>query len=74
MLAFFWQINTFALRKARIVHNFGLSECNRVKEGLNDYNYTQLTNFMAVGVTMNPLHRVLFLFVKEQMAVYLCVM
>ena len=24
--------NTIALRKAKIVYNFGLSECNRVKE------------------------------------------
>ena len=24
-------INTFALRKAKIIYNFGLSECNRVK-------------------------------------------
>ena len=27
-------VDTFALRKARIVHNFGLSECNRVKRFL----------------------------------------
>ena len=27
-------INPFALRKAKIVYNFGLYECNRVKEGL----------------------------------------
>ena len=27
-------INPIALRKARIVYNFGLSECNRVKEQL----------------------------------------
>ena len=25
------QFNPIALRKAKIVHNFGLSECNRVK-------------------------------------------
>ena len=25
-------INPFALRKAKIAHNFGLSECNRAKE------------------------------------------
>ena len=27
-------LNPIALRKAKIVYNFGLSECNRVKEGL----------------------------------------
>ena len=26
-------LNPIALRKAKIVHNFGLSECNRVKKG-----------------------------------------
>ena len=26
--------NPIALRKAKIVYNFGLSECNRVKEGI----------------------------------------
>ena len=25
-----WQFNPIALRKAKIVYNFGLSECNRV--------------------------------------------
>ena len=25
------QLNPIALRKAKVVHNFGLSECNRVK-------------------------------------------
>ena len=25
-------LNPFALRKAKIVYNFGLSECNRVKD------------------------------------------
>ena len=28
---FFFHINPIALRKAKIVHNFGLSKCNRVK-------------------------------------------
>ena len=27
----FWLLNPIALRKAKIVYNFGLSECNRVK-------------------------------------------
>ena len=26
-------VNLFALRKAKNVYNFGLSECNRVKDG-----------------------------------------
>ena len=29
-------VNPTALRKAKIVHNFGLSECNRVKKQLRD--------------------------------------
>ena len=29
-----YAINPTALRKAKIVYNFGLSECNRVKESL----------------------------------------
>ena len=33
------QLNPIALRKAKIVYNFGLSECNRVNVGLtNKYN------------------------------------
>ena len=28
---FFFDMNPVALRKAKIVYNFGLSECNRVK-------------------------------------------
>ena len=28
---FFFDINPIVLRKAKIVYNFGLSECNRVK-------------------------------------------
>ena len=28
---FFFDMNPFALRKAKIVYNFGLSGCNRVK-------------------------------------------
>ena len=40
-------LNPVALRKAKIVYNFGLSECNRVKTHLNslcrDYHRQQLT-------------------------------
>ena len=28
-----WRFNSIALRKAKIVYNFGLSECNRVNKG-----------------------------------------
>ena len=31
LVNFYFQINPIALRKAKIVYNFGLSECNRVK-------------------------------------------
>ena len=30
--AIFEAVNPIALRKAKIVYNFGLSECNRIKE------------------------------------------
>ena len=39
-------LNPTALRKAKIVCNFGLSECNRVKLKLVD-NHMQLNNFIA---------------------------
>ena len=29
---YMYKLNPIALRKAKIVYNFGLSECNRVKE------------------------------------------
>ena len=29
---FFLDVNSIAIRKAKIVYNFGLSECNRVNE------------------------------------------
>ena len=29
---YLWRLNPIALRKAKIVYNFGLSECNRVKK------------------------------------------
>ena len=32
-------INPFALRKAKIVYNFGLSKCNRVNTGLTVFTY-----------------------------------
>ena len=32
-------INPFALRKAKIVYNFGLYECNRVKMAVNYQSY-----------------------------------
>ena len=32
---FFIFLKPFALRKAKIVYNFGLSECNRVNENLS---------------------------------------
>ena len=32
-------INPTALRKAKIVYNFGLSECNRVNHGHPVYNF-----------------------------------
>ena len=31
IMYFYWHSNPIALRKAKIVCNFGLSECNRVK-------------------------------------------
>ena len=31
----FWVLNPIALRKAKIVYNFGLSECSRVKGYMN---------------------------------------
>ena len=33
-VSFDGSFNSVALRKAKIVYNFGLSECNRVKAGL----------------------------------------
>ena len=33
-----WIFNPVALRKAKIVYNFGLSECNRVKNLINRGN------------------------------------
>ena len=34
-------INPVALRKAKIAYNFGISECNRVKQNLDNYEQTQ---------------------------------
>ena len=31
-----WGINPIAFRKAKIVYNFGISECNRVKSTINE--------------------------------------
>ena len=32
LIEYFCTFNPFALRKAKIVYNFGVSECNRVNE------------------------------------------
>ena len=37
----YYFINPIALRKDKIVHNFGLSECNRVKLVTDGQQYTQ---------------------------------
>ena len=34
--------NPFALRKAKIVYNFGLSECNRVNKVILDFRESHL--------------------------------
>ena len=36
---FFFDMNPIALKKAKIVYNFGLSECNRVKRNPIAYNF-----------------------------------
>ena len=38
-----WSLNPIALRKAKIVYNFGLSECNRVKIENENNNMKTLT-------------------------------
>ena len=40
-------INPIALRKAKIVYNFGLSECNRVKE-----THSSLSSFKTKSVLL----------------------
>ena len=42
------QINPIALRKAKIVYNFGLFECNRVKDQV-----TVHTSAMSIGYNEN---------------------
>ena len=42
-------LNPIALRKAKIVHNFGLSECNRVKSEL--VLYLVPSSFLQRGIT-----------------------
>ena len=43
-------INPTALRKAKIVYNFGLSECTRVKVGKIMFNfYIPVCIFLQVG-------------------------
>ena len=42
---FFLILNLIALGKAKIVYNFGLSECNRVKYAMNDF----FLNIKSVG-------------------------
>ena len=44
-------INPFALRKAKIVYNFGLSECKRVKNLCCDHINTILLSCFYCGVT-----------------------
>ena len=54
-------LNSIVLRKAKIVYNFGLSECNRVKFTFQSYLYQLLQ-----GVAFCHSHRVLHRDIKPQ--------
>ena len=47
------QLNPIALRKAKIVYNFGLSGCNRVKQNIvgchNDPNFCIMSDYNDEG-------------------------
>ena len=45
-------IHPIALRKAKIVYNFSLSECNRVKGTLHDFN-----NILIIKETLQCLYK-----------------
>ena len=38
---YFFKFNSIALRKAKIVYNFGLTECNRIKKGTRNKRYLE---------------------------------
>ena len=58
-------VNPFALRKAKIVHNFGLSECNRVEmightsRGINSFLPPCSTGVNSEGMDLHLLEEIL---------------
>ena len=52
-----WVFNPTALRKAKIVCNFGLSECNRVNILTGLQVYGSNSSFSAIFIKGNNLHK-----------------
>ena len=48
------QFNPIALRKAKIVYNFGLSECNKVKSHESS-KMSRMLNMFTVNPQFNPI-------------------